>query len=391
VDWPCLSPQEIRTAYNINPLLNAGYTGKGQTIVIIDSFGSPTIEQDLKKFDAGYGLPDPPSFQIISPLGTVPYDPTNDDQVSWAFETSLDVQWAHAIAPEANIVLLTSPVSETQGIAGLPEFAQLIKYALDHRLGNIISQSWGTAENTLFNDADRHIFNEFNALYARAAAQGVTVLGVTGDFGASNPDTNGGFFPFPTVQFPGSSPFVTAVGGTSLRTDTRGNYQSETVWNNIPLGSSFATGGGISQQFSMPAYQAATLPGSMKEQLKGHRGVPDMAYSANARTASVLAYCSFLGAGTEGFYLFGGTSEGAPQWAGIVAIANQYAHHPLGFLNPKLYALGKLHASSFYHDVTSGNNSGRGVTGYEAAPGWDLTTGWGTPNADALVRALARL
>ncbi|MBO0797021.1 MAG: hypothetical protein J2P36_39585, partial [Ktedonobacteraceae bacterium] len=149
VDWPCLSPQEIRNTYNIAPLLDAGYTGKGETIVIIDSFGSPTIEQDLKIFDKGYGLPDPPSFKVLAPLGTVPFDPNDADQVSWAFEASLDVEWAHAIAPDASIVLLTSPVDETQGIAGMPEFAQLIKYALDHHLGNIISQSWGTTENTL--------------------------------------------------------------------------------------------------------------------------------------------------------------------------------------------------------------------------------------------------
>ena len=89
--FPCYSPQEIRNAYNVTPLINAGYNGKGQTIVIVDSFGSPTIASDLHTFDAGYGLPDPPSFKVLSPLGTVPFDPTNSDQVGWAFETTLDV------------------------------------------------------------------------------------------------------------------------------------------------------------------------------------------------------------------------------------------------------------------------------------------------------------
>src|SRR5258707_7824216 len=132
------------------PFLNAGYNGTGQTIIIIDSYGSPTIQNDLKTFDAGYGLPDPPSFQILTPLGTVPWNPGDSTMVSWAFETSLDVEWAHAMAPGANIVLMTSPVAETQGVPGMPQFLRLEKYALKHNLGNIISQSWATTENTLF-------------------------------------------------------------------------------------------------------------------------------------------------------------------------------------------------------------------------------------------------
>ncbi len=118
----CYSPKEIQNAYSVTPVLNAGYTGKGQTIVIIDSFGSPTAAADLAKFDADYNLPAPPSFRVLSPLGTVPFDPTNSDQVGWAEETSLDVQWAHALAPGASIVLMTSPVSETEGVQGMPEF-----------------------------------------------------------------------------------------------------------------------------------------------------------------------------------------------------------------------------------------------------------------------------
>src|SRR5208282_6742149 len=105
---------------------------------IIDSFGSPTIEQDLSTFDAGYGLPDPPSFTVLAPLGSVTFDPTNSDQVGWAFETTLDVEWAHAMAPNANIVLLTSPVSQNEGVQGMPEFLFLEQYALNGHLGKII-------------------------------------------------------------------------------------------------------------------------------------------------------------------------------------------------------------------------------------------------------------
>jgi subtilase family serine protease len=378
----------MRTAYNVTPLLNAGYTGKGQTIVIFDAIGSPTIANDLQVFDKGYGLPDPPSFQIIAPLGTATFDPTNLDDQSWAFETTLDVDWAHVIAPDANITLVTSPVDETEGVQGLPELLQVEEYALDHHLDNIFSQSWGATENTLFDTAGKQVLSDYEAFYARATAAHVTLLASAGDDGTGNPDVNGNTYPFPTVLYPASSPYVTAVGGTSLSTDTNGNYQSEPVWNNSAVGG-FVTGGGISQYFPEPAYEKATLPASDQTQLNGYRGLPDIAYNANARTASVLAYGSFL-PGQSGYYLYGGTSEGVPQLAGIVAIANQYGHHSIGYLNPLLYKLGTTKAASVYHDITVGNNSGfSGITGYNATPGWDLTTGWGSPNAAALVPALA--
>lgn len=206
--FPCYSPQEMQNAYGITPVLNAGYTGAGQTIVIIDSFGSPTIENDLKVFDAGYGLPDPPSFTVLTPLGKVPFDPKNNAQVGWAFETTLDVEWAHAMAPGASIVLLTSPVDETQGVQGLPEFLFLEQYALDHHLGQIISQSWGTAENNLLTSEGLQVMNRFQSLYQRAAQQNVTVLASAGDSGTSNVDVNGQPYNFPTVVFPASSPWL---------------------------------------------------------------------------------------------------------------------------------------------------------------------------------------
>jgi len=382
----CYSPEAMRHIYNITPLIDDGYTGKGQTIVVIDSYGSPTIEQDLKTFDASFGLPDPPCFQVIAPLGTVPFDDSIADMDSWALEATIDVEWSHAIAPDANIVLLTSPVDETQGIQGLPEFLKLEQYALENHLGNIISQSWGTAENTLLTPADHHIFNDYDTFYKRAAAKHVTVLGVPGDFGPANPNLNGKFYTTPTVQFPGSSPYVTTVGGTVLKTDSDFNYVSETVWDAPPT--VYATGGGISQHYKEPNYQSNSLPDKTRDLLNGHRGVPDVAYNASAIT-SILLYFSFRGASKAGFYNVGGTSEGAPQWAGIVAIANQYADHPLGFLNPSLYKIGKshLHKKSF-HDVTVGTNTINGVTGYNATTGWDLSTGWGTPNVDGLVKAL---
>jgi len=384
---PCYSPQEMHNAYDLTPVLNAGFVGKGQTIVIIDSFGSPTAEADLKQFDADYGLPDPPSFRIISPLGTIPFNPNNSDQVGWAFETSLDVQWAHAMAPGANIVLLTSPVSETEGVQGMPEFLKLEKYALDHHLGKIISQSWGATENTLFTPGGRKVLSEFEAFYEKAAFAGVTVLASAGDSGSANVDVNLNPYPFPTVIYPASSPWVTAVGGTSLYADTNGNYQSETVWND---GIGSATGGGVSQTFSEPLYQRL-LPSADQKLLNGHRAIPDIAYNADPNTP-VPVFVGFL-PGQVGYYLFGGTSEGSPQWAGLIADANQYAGHPLGFLNPALYLLGasKNEAAEVFHDITSGNNAQPPVPGYDAAPGWDAVSGWGSPIAQPLIQHLARV
>jgi len=142
-----------RASLGVEPLLQEGYDGAGETIIIIDSFGSPTMASDLATFDAGYGLPDPPSFTVLSPLGTVSFDPSDSDQVGWATETTLDVEWAHAMAPGAAIVLLTSPISETEGVQGLPQFLELERYALGHRLGKVVSQSWAATENTLFDPA----------------------------------------------------------------------------------------------------------------------------------------------------------------------------------------------------------------------------------------------
>ena len=149
---------------------------------------------------------------------------------------------------------------------------------------------------------------------------GVTVLASTGDFGSSNFELDlSTFYPFPTVNFPASSPLVTAVGGTSLTADTSGNYQSETVWNS----GGGAGGGGISQFFGEPLYQRL-LPSSDQKLLGSHRGIPDIAWNADPSTA-ILIYLSFFGPSAAGYYIIGGTSEGSPQWAGLVADVNQLA------------------------------------------------------------------
>ena len=368
----CLSPQEMHNAYDLNPLLNKGYDGKGQTIIIIVPFGSPTIKQDLHTFDMGYNLPDPPSFQIITPFGTAPYKP-DPNRIGWATETTLDTLWSHAMAPGANIVLMTAPSAE------LEELLDLEQYALQKGYGKIISQSWAATENLLFTPKGRYLMRTFDSFYQQAAAAGVTVFAASGDTGASNYGNNGKVYPFPTVNFPANDPYVTTVGGTSLDVDTNGNYISENGWHR--------SGGGVSQYWKEPQYQQG-MNSQVQNILKGMRGLPDVAYNANP-TRTLLYWSSFGGQPT-GWTGIGGTSEGPPSWSGIIADGDQFAGHPLGFLNPDLYTLG-INGSNVYHDITIGNNTWNGVTGYHCTAGWDPVTGWGTPKVTPLITALTQM
>jgi subtilase family serine protease len=379
---PCYSPQEMQTAYGVSSLLADGFDGAGQTILIVDAFGSPTIAADLAQFDADYGLPNPPSFRVVAPIGSVPFDPNDGDMQGWAVETTLDVEWAHTMAPGASIVLLTSPVSETEGTQGMPELIAVETYALDHHLGKIISQSWGATENTLFDAPGRKVLADFERVYARARKEHVTVFASSGDSGSANQEVDGvTFYSFPTVGYPASSPNVTAVGGTRLLADVNGTWQSEPLWR--------GSGGGVSQYFGEPLWQRF-LPRTEQGVLGGKRGLPDVAYNADPR-AGVSIYLGIPGV-PAGYYVLGGTSAGSPQWAGIAADLNQLAGRPLGFLNGKLYALGALGAlKPFTHDITVGNNGTHGVTGYDAAPGWDLVSGWGTPALAGFGKLLAEL
>lgn len=278
---------------------------------------------------------------------------------------------------------MTSPVAETEGVQGLPQFLALEKYAVDHQLGNVISQSWAATENTLFDAAGRQIVAQMEEFYKYASTQRITVLASAGDSGSSNVKLDGvTLYPNPTVNYPSSSPWVTAVGGTSLYASTDGQYSYELVWND----QGGAGGGGISQLFDEPDYQVASLPAVTSQQLGGKRGLPDVSYNADPYTA-ILIYLSFLGANNAGYYAIGGTSEGSPQWAGIIADLDQFAGQPVGFLNSALYAVGGLGEFGKYgRDITNGGNSLNNIPGYYAAPGWDPASGWGTPNLVEVLR-----
>lgn len=383
---PCYSPSQLRRAYDTRPLYRAGLTGSGQTIVIVEAFGSPTIRRDLRHFDRVFRLADPPSLQIIQPSGRVPkFGPHRFDRVGWAEETSLDVEYAHAMAPGANILLAETPVDETEGRAGFPQIARAENFVIDHDLGDVISQSFGATEQTF---PSRRSLLALRGAFENAATHKVTVVAASGDQGASGLRTNLRFYGYRVTSWPASDPLVTAVGGTHLHLNAPGlRTAPDSVWNQASrfrLGE--ASGGGRSAVFSRPSYQ-----GGVAGIVGDHRGMPDLSMSADP----ALVYTSFKG-NSPGFSPIGGTSLATPLFAGIVAIADQAAGYRLGLLNPALYALG--FGNSGLVDVTHGNNTfrfkrnGRNVIvrGFGAAPGYDLSSGLGTVDGARLVPALAR-
>lgn len=372
----CYGPSDIRSAYNV-PSSN---TGAGQTIVIVDAFGSPTIQNDLQVFDHYYGLPDP-TLNIIYPGGKPAFHLHDSNQVGWASETSLDVEWSHAIAPAATIDLVVAATNYGNVLNNAE------RYAIDHHLGNVMSMSFGSDEAAIKGGGNNLQLQQAEAIYQQAKDAGITVLASAGDGGASDG------YPVANALFPASDPLVTAVGGTDLFTNSNGSYRSETAWNDsVPslcpydcqYGPFGATGGAPSTLFSAPSYQRALSHNSA-------RTTADVGYNASVYT-SILVYLGIYGANSpnNGFYFFGGTSEGAPQWAGIVALADAAAGKSLGFLNPTLYAIGANSSeySTDFHDVTVGSNGFNGP-GFNAGTGYDLPTGLGTPNVANLISTLS--
>jgi subtilase family serine protease len=387
----CYSPVQVETAYNMRPLYKRGLTGAGKTIALIDPLGSPTITSDLAIFDSTFGLPAPPSFRIIQPAGVVPpYNPNNPLMVTWAQETSLDVEYAHAMAPGANILLVETPLAETVGVHGFPQIVEAENYIINHRMVDVISQSLGTAEAT-FPSAESIL--HLRSAFVNAYEHKVTVLGAAGDSGATSPSDASGstYFTFRTANWPASDPLVTAVGGTQLHLNNAGRrLLPDTVWNDTALlGAPMAGGGTASVVFSRPGYQDG-----VEGVVGDHRGVPDISMSA-AFNGGVLVYWSIAGL-APGFYLVGGTSEATPLFSGIVAIADQAAGQDLGLLNPALYTLAEAGAPGIV-PIGTGNNTvsfeqgGKDYTvkGYVADGGYTMATGVGTADGAALVAELA--
>ncbi len=347
-------PAEV-DAYGVQKLWNAGVTGAGTTIAVIDSFGDPNIAKVIDAYDKAHGLP-AADVETITPAGPLPEctpqtAPVNGCE-SWIGETDLDVTMAHSLAPAAKILIVATPVNETQGFTGLPEMMYAVQYLAKHRLADVISMSLGATEET---------FPSFESIKTldpgldAAVHAGIPVIASSGDDGASGADMNGKTYPYRVAGWPASDSRVTALGGTILGLDKTGKRaKPDVLW---PL-----SGGGFSKAYKRPRWQdgVAKVTGSAM------RAFPDICM--------------------EGIH---GTSQASPLFAAVVALATQYnAGHVLGALGPAIYRLGPQGAKAGIVDVTSGDNSFGGVPGFKAGKGFDVASGWGTVYAPTFVPAL---
>lgn len=337
------TPSDIYDAYDMNYIHSKGYYGNNTTIVIVDAYGDPTLNYDVSAFDNITGLP-PANITTITPEGSI--TSTNS---GWASETAIDVEWSHAIAPGAKIDLVLAPGDGSR-------LLDSVAYAISHKLGDIISLSWGEAESNLSLSS----ISELNNIYKQAAEENITIVAASGDQGADDGTSH------LAVNFPASDPYVLGVGGTTL-TQTRSGF-TQTAWGNIVSGKVEASGGGFSSYFSTPYYQIA--PNYTENQ----RGVPDVSLDANPNTG-VLVIVN----GEES--TLGGTSIATPMWAGIIATMDQYFNRSMGVVNPLFYKISETkYYTNTFTQITSGSNYG-----YNAGSGWNPVTGLGTPLVSNLI------
>jgi subtilase family serine protease len=393
----CYDPYQMRTAYGVSSLIANGNDGTGKKIVIIDAFDDPYLQSNFDTFNSYYGLPAQTITQV-DPGGATGYN------TGWAEEEQLDVDWAHAIAPGAQIVMVHGKSNSDQDLIAAAN------YAINNNLGDVISMSFGESDQCLGAD----LTNQWHQAFVNATKKGITLFASSGDQGAAQPSCDGNSW-IQSTSSPASDPLVTGVGGTELHAadfclpqlgcdpnanPAPGTWLSEIAWNEGPtgdfspyFGATEATGGGYSTVWSEPAYQQGTIHGGKM------RGEPDVAYNA-AILHGVLVPLNLPGLAV-GFYRFGGTSAGAPQWAALTAIADQMAGHDYGFINSALYKIGQSSGSyaAAFHDVTSGqnnsvefdnNNNEVDISGFNAGSGWDAVTGLGSPKAGGLFSQLAQ-
>ena len=373
------TPAQIRAAYGFTGLTFANGTiaadGAGQTIAIVDAYNDPNIAADLKVFDTAFDLPAPPSFKIVSQTGGAHLPKTDS---GWAGEIALDVEWAHAIAPAANILLVEADSDSTTDLLAA------VNYARNAAGVSAVSMSWGGSEFvSSYNGGESNQQTTYDATFTTPLRHaGVTFVAAAGDTGQ------------PTgAQWPATAPDVLSVGGTSLHLADDGTYQSETGWA--------GTSAGYSAVETEPAYQQTA-------QQSGLRSVSDVAYVGDPNTG-VAVYDSLPADGSSGWATVGGTSAGAPQWAALVAIANQgrvvAGLTPLNGSSQTLPVLYSLYGTTgtaahagyvaAFNDVTSGGTGrgggrrGGGGGSTSAVAGYDIVTGLGTPKAAAVVAALA--
>jgi hypothetical protein len=381
------TPNQIREAYGVNDLASSGgLDGSGQTIAIVIIDDDPNLldstdplfkYSDLAQFDAEMGLPDPPSLTIVGagPNGTVAPRPTAEDPTGGSErEESLDVEWAHAIAPAANIVVVECDGS-SDPLTQLADLMQGVVTASDQPGVSVVSMSWGLNEGTNNGTVSQNVENLYDPDFIKS---GVTFVAASGDFGTSD------------ASYPAFSPYVVAVGGTSLALNSDGTYNSEIGWSFQPasLFPTNASGGGESRYETEPFYQSAV-------QSSDFRTIPDVAWLGDPQT-SVLTYDAYnAGANTNFLQPVAGTSLATPMWAGLIALVNQdrlKLGHPLLNESGPTETLADLYSlpSEDFNDNLGGNNGTSGLSAILTDPTtYNLETGLGSPNVDLLVPNMA--
>ena len=342
-----MTPTQITQAYGFNTLSFGATTanGAGQTIAIVDAYDDPNIASDLQSFDQYFGLPNPSFTKVNQTGGSTP--PATD--TGWATEIALDVEWSHAVAPGANILLVEANSNSYSDLMTAVNYARSVTGVV------AVSMSWGGGESS-----DETAYD--SDFTTPSGHDGVTFLASTGDDGAP-------------VEYPSASPNVIGVGGTSLYLTAQKNYSSESGWS--------GSGGGISAYESQPSYQKG-----MVTQSSSYRTDPDVSYDADPNTGFPV-YDTLNNSASAPWGQWGGTSDASPQWAALVAIADQgralNGRSPLDGPTQTLPALYCLPTTDF-HDITSGTSTGS--PNYSAGVGYDLVTGIGTPYANLIVPAL---
>jgi hypothetical protein len=336
-----LSPSQVSNAYGLNQINFGSVTGNGagQTIAIIDASYDPNIASDLQAFDSQYGLQSPGSFSQYVENGLWQINS------GWALETALDVEWSHAMAPAANIVLVEAQPD-------LSDLFSAVSFASQLPGVSVVSMSWGASEFAGESAYD-------SVFTTPAGHNGVTFVAASGDSG--------------TTEYPAASPNVLSVGGTTLTVTSQGNYVSETPWSN--------TGTGTSPYESQPTWQAAAAAAAGLS--SSGRTTPDVSFDANPSTGvSVYDSISYSGSGRTNWYTVGGTSVGAPSWAGLIAVADQgLALSGVGSLSNAQASLYQVSSAAFNHPSAAGT----------ATTTYALSTGLGTPKANLVVSALVQL
>jgi subtilase family serine protease len=338
------TPTQIRHAYGFDQVSNQG---AGQIIGIVDAYDDPNIASDLNVFDQKFGLAACTAangcFRQIYASGRKPAA-----NVNWSVEIALDVEWAHAIAPQATILLIEASTNS------LSDLMSAVDVAVRNG-ASVVSMSWTAGE-----------FSGETSLDTNFVSNGVTFLAASGDTGTG-------------AAYPASSPDVIGVGGTALYISANGTYQSETAWG--------GSGGGLSAYEKEPLFQALF---GIADDSRDHRGAPDVSYNASPATG-FAEYDSYGFGAAYGWLQIGGTSAGTPQWAALIAIANSMrtavrkAH--LSSTNTSLYSIAKTHSAANLHAVMSGSNGSCGSL-CGVLTGYDYMTGLGTPQASAMIASL---